>query len=53
MPKMKKHARRRNINNFPHIEKTIHEKAFANNRKDPSYHQLSSLIYKDGVKKEK
>ncbi len=31
----------------PH-EKSIHEKAFANNRQDPFYHQLASIAYKDG-----
>ena len=29
-------------------EKNIHDKAFSTNRKDPDYHQLSSLTYHDG-----
>lgn len=29
-------------------EKSIHEKAFTTNKKDPHYHELSTLIYKDG-----
>ena len=29
-------------------EKNIHEKAFATNKSDPNYHQLSTLKYKDG-----
>jgi len=31
-------------------EKNLHLKAFATNRKDPFYHQLTSLKYKDGNK---
>lgn len=30
------------------FEKAIHEKAFTNNRKDPHYHELTTLNYKDG-----
>lgn len=30
------------------FEKNIHQKAFSTNRKDPYYHELSSLQYKDG-----
>jgi phospholipase C len=29
-------------------EKALHEKAFDTNKKDPNYHQLASLQYKDG-----
>jgi phospholipase C len=29
-------------------EKSIHQKAFVNNRNDPDYHKLTSLTYKDG-----
>ena len=29
-------------------EKSIHQKAFSNNRGDPSYHQLTNLKYQDG-----
>lgn len=29
-------------------EKNLHQKAFVTNRNDPSYHQLTSLTYKDG-----
>jgi phospholipase C len=29
-------------------EKTLHQKAFDTNKKDPFYHQLSPLTYKDG-----
>jgi len=30
------------------LEKNLHEKAFAANTKDPHYHELTSLKYKDG-----
>jgi phospholipase C len=30
------------------LEKSIHEKAFTTNKKDPYYHQLIPLTYKDG-----
>ena len=33
---------------LPQQEKNIHAKAFANNRADKDYHQLSTLKYKDG-----
>lgn len=29
-------------------EKDLHEKAFSTNKKDPAYHQLETLTYKDG-----
>lgn len=31
------------------FEKNIHKKAFATNRNDPSYHQLTIIKYKDGA----
>lgn len=30
------------------FEKNIHDKAFANNRKDPHYHELAPLTYQEG-----
>jgi len=30
------------------LERNIHQKAFVTNRNDPSYHQLTSIKYKDG-----
>lgn len=29
-------------------EKALHEKAFSTNKKDPNYHELTSISYKDG-----
>lgn len=33
---------------LPQHEKNLHKNAFTNNRQDPFYHQLASLMYKDG-----
>lgn len=34
--------------NLSQREKNLHEKAFTTNKKDPAYHQLTTLKYKDG-----
>jgi phospholipase C len=39
---------RERYNRLSPTEKAIHDKAFATNRKDPFYHQLTSLTYQDG-----
>ena len=40
---------RENFEKLSSFEKSIHEKAFTTNKKDPKYHQLSSLKYNDGA----
>lgn len=35
------------------LEKALHEKAFVTNKKDPDYHHLTTLRYKDGEKNRK
>jgi phospholipase C len=39
---------RERYNRLSPTEKAIHDKAFATNRKDPFYHQLTALTYQDG-----
>jgi phospholipase C len=39
---------REKYNNLSAFEKNLHEKAFASNVKDPDYHDLMPLKYKDG-----
>ena len=38
-----------NFEKLSSFEKSIHEKAFTTNKKDPGYHQLASLKYNDGA----
>jgi len=37
-----------NFAKLSQLEKNLHEKAFTTNKKDPSYHELTSLKYMDG-----
>jgi phospholipase C len=39
---------REKYNQLSQREKDLHQKAFVTNRRDPSYHQLTPLTYKDG-----
>lgn len=40
---------RENYKRLSQREKNLHEKAFSTNKKDPDYHKLTSLQYKDGA----